>query len=564
MERIKGYRFKTLVAIVTKALEAIFELMMPLMMARLIDEGIKFKDTNIIKQMALGILILTIFGYIASVICQLVSAQVAHRIGYTLRKDLMEKIQTFAEEDYDQFTSSVLVNRLTIDVNNVQEMINRVMRLGFRAPILLIGSVLALSSISKKLALALLISLPVFLLVVCLFMYLSLKGHRSVSTFIDSVGEKVGESLAGVRIIRAFSKNEEDLNVFEKLNTKLRLKQRYVGAIATLSSPLTSLLMNAVLILLVYMSAVEINVGTMTQGQVIAVINYCTQLVLTLIITMNIILITSKGLVSYKRIKTVLVKKVMDTSGSLCLDDENLSLKFDAVSYNYLGEKRKVIHNVSFELNPGKVLAIVGLTGSGKSTLVRLIPRLNDATEGIISINKHSIKDLDINWLRSKIGYISQSAQFVKGSIQDNILMGTGGDARQALIDAQGIDLLEKGMDSIIEESGKNLSGGQRQRINIARALVKKPKILIFDDSFSALDALTDKKLRASLSENYQDTSQIIISQRTQTVAHADEILVLDKGQVVDRGTHEELLINSNLYRTIHEIQNRGGNSDES
>lgn len=563
MKRIKGYRIKTLIAIITKALEAVFELMMPLMMATLIDKGIKFNDVTVIYEMALAIFVLTILGYAASVVCQLVSAQVAHRIGYSLRKEVMDKIQTFAEEDYDQFSSSVLVNRLTIDVNNVQEMINRVMRLGFRAPILLIGSVLALASISENLALTLLISLPIFLLIVCAFMYFSLKGHRSVSIFLDSVSEKVGESLSGIRIIRAFSRNSEDVNAFQDMNSILKSKQRFVGAVATLSSPFTSFVMNAVLVLLVYMSAIEINVGTMTQGQVIAVINYCTQLVLTLIITMNIIMITSKGLVSYKRLNTVLQIETMNISGDETLNSQNVDLRFNNVGYSYKGEKRRVIKHVNFELKPGKVLAIVGLTGSGKSTLVRLIPRLMDPSEGNITLNDIPLQNMHLEQLRSKIGYISQTAEFIKGSLEDNILMGYQGDAQAALVDAQGADLLNKGMDSIIEESGKNLSGGQRQRVNIARALVKKPSILIFDDSFSALDALTDKKLRDTLAKNYANISQIIISQRTQTVAHADEILVLDKGEVVDRGTHETLIKESKLYKTIHDIQNRGGFVDE-
>ncbi len=560
MKRIIGYRMKVLIAIVTKALEAVFELMMPLMMAKLIDVGIKTKDLTVIRDMSIYILLLTVFGYLASVICQLVSAQVAHRIGYTLRKDVMDKIQTFGEEDYDRYSSSMLVNRLTVDVNNVQEMINRVMRLGFRAPILLIGSVVAMASISGKLAMILLVSLPVFLLIVCVFMYLSLRGHKLVSTQLEALSEKVGESLAGVRIIRAFSKNKEDVQNFQDNNEALMKKQRFVGAVATLSSPFTSLVMNGVLIMLVYISAIEINNGLMTQGQVIAVINYCTQLVLTLIITMNIIMITSKGLVSYKRVNSVLLADVMKNKVNAAEVKSPISLSFDKVSYSYVGEKRKVISDISFDLKPGKVLALVGLTGSGKSTLVRLIPRLMDPTEGSVLINGMNVKDVSLESLRSQIGFISQSAQFVRGTIEENVLMGKSiGDAKQALIHAQGQDVLDKGLLSIVEEGGKNLSGGQRQRINIARALVKNPSILIFDDSFSALDSLTDRNLRDSLKEHYKDCAQIIISQRTQTVIDADEIILLQNGKIVGRGVHEQLLSQSDLYRTIHEIQNKGG-----
>lgn len=557
MKLFKGYYLKIGLAIVTKALEAVFELMMPLMMARLIDEGIRYHQNAIIYKMSLYIFGLAIMGYLSSIICQGLSAQVAYRVGYQLRKDIMTKIQSFSEREYDIHETSVLVNRATVDVSNVQEMINRVLRLGIRAPILTIGSVVAMASINQELAFTLLKMLPVFVLLITAFMYFSIKGHRSIATSLDQVSKRIGESIQGTRIIRAFSKQNDDIASFKKSNQELRKRQLKVGITNTLSSPLTSLVMNGVLILLVLTSAKAINTGAMSQGQVIAVINYATQLVLTLIITMNIIMIASKGLVSLKRINSILDTEVSIVEKGGLEIESPLNLSFENVSYSYPMENRRVLKNVSFSLEAGKVIALIGLTGSGKSTLVRLIPRLIDCTEGSIRINDIPIMSYDVRKLRNRVGFISQSAQFMSGSLEANILMGRSGDAHKALEHAQGHDLIQKGMGVRIEEGGKNLSGGQRQRINIARELVKKPDILIFDDSFSALDAITDKKLRASLKENYPNISQVIISQRTSTIRDADEILVIDKGEIVARGTHQELLQTSELYKKIDNIQRK-------
>lgn len=562
MKLLEGFKFKAFIAIMAKALEAVFELMMPLMMARLIDVGIRHNNSDVVKNMALWLFVLTLLGYMASLVCQYMASVVAHRVGYRYRKELFAKIQGFDEASYDHYDAAMLVNRLTTDVYNIQDMINRVIRLGVRAPILMIGSVVALYSINARLALTLLVTLPLFVVVLAVFMRGSLKGHRNATKSLDVLTEKVSESLAGTRIIRAFSKQKLDVSNFKLTNNRLRDDQKKVGIIATLSSPFTSLLMNGVLVYLVYLGALEINVGNMSQGQVIAVINYCTQLVLTLIVTMNIIMVVAKGLVSKSRIEAVYETQPVVNFDKGAPVPESFDLVFDAVSYNYPSEKRNVIENVSFSLNQGEVLGIVGLTGSGKSTLIRLIPRFMDATSGNILVGNQPLQSLDLQALRQCVGYISQSAQFLKGSLKDNILMGHAGDYRTALMHAQGQDILNKGDDLMIEEGGKNLSGGQRQRVNIARALAKNPKLLIFDDSFSALDYLTDKKLRASLSKNYADVSQIIISQRTSTVRHATKILVIDKGRIIATGTHDELLETCDLYRKIHTIQSQGGQDD--
>lgn len=559
MKLIKGYYFKVVMAIFTKGLEAVFELLMPLMMAKLIDKGIAFRDYEVIKQMALALLVLTILGYASSVICQKLSAEVAFRSGYRLRKELFETIQNFRESEYDMSDASGLINRVTVDVNNVQDMINRVLRLGVRAPILIIGSVVAMLSIHHSLAMRLLVSLPIFVTVIITIMYFTIKGQKSIANRLDILVKKTAESLRGIRIIQAFGKQEDDLSNFDNYNNDLRKQQLNLGVISSLSGPFTTLIMNGVLLLLVWMSASNINVGAMTQGQVIAVINYATQLVLTLIIFMNIVMIASKGLVSYKRIDNILKTPINNPWRNTTPLTHPVSLKMENVSFHYPGEKRKVIKNITLEIPARKTVAIVGLTGSGKSTLARLIAGLIEPTEGKILLNGQPYFDHIQKEIRKNVGYASQSAQFLKGSLQDNVLMGNDGNVEEALIDAQAKEMLLKGLEHEIEESGKNLSGGQKQRINIARQLVKKPRLLILDDSLSALDTLTDRNLRHVLNTKYTDVTKIIISQRTKTVQDADLIVVLDKGEIIAQGKHAELLEGCSFYKKIDSIQNMEG-----
>ncbi len=563
MDYFKGYKFKSVAAVTAKLVEAIFELILPLLMATLVDQGIKGQDMNIVYRMVIWMFVLTLFGYISSLVCQYLASHVSQRVGGRIRTAVFAKIMGFSKESYDLYPSATLANRITTDINLIQDMIARVIRLGVRAPILMIGSLVALSAISGKLSLLLLASFPLFVLVVVGFMFMSMFGHKKAASQLDRLVSKVSESLSGVRIIRAFSKQDDSKKTFDQENELLEKYQRKVGVITTLSSPVTTLIMNLVLVVLIYVGAMEIQVGTMTQGEIIAVINYCTQLVLTLIVTMNIMMIFSRGYTSSIRVRDIMqTEVVVSDTGSETIKD-TMTLQFDDVSYHYPEEKRNVIQAINFELKPGEVMGIVGLTGSGKSTLLKLIPRFADATQGTVRINNQPIQDYQLKNLRDNIGFVSQSAQFIKGTLEYNILLGGAGDASQALIDAQGADILNKGLDSIIEMEGKNLSGGQRQRVSIARALAKKPKILVFDDSFSALDFLTDRNLRDSLAKNYTSMSQIIVSQRTTSVMDANKILVLDDGKIVASGTHDELMQTSELYATIHRIQTEGGQTNE-
>ncbi|QIK85381.1 ABC transporter ATP-binding protein [Erysipelothrix sp. HDW6B] len=563
MDYFKGYKFKSVAAVTAKLVEAIFELILPLLMATLVDQGIKGQDMNVVYRMVIWMFVLTLFGYISSLVCQYLASHVSQRVGGRIRTAVFAKIMGFSKESYDLYPSATLANRITTDINLIQDMIARVIRLGVRAPILMIGSLVALSAISGKLSLLLLASFPLFVLVVVGFMFMSMFGHKKAASQLDRLVSKVSESLSGVRIIRAFSKQDDSKKTFDQENELLEKYQRKVGVITTLSSPVTTLIMNLVLVVLIYVGAMEIQVGTMTQGEIIAVINYCTQLVLTLIVTMNIMMIFSRGYTSSIRVRDIMQTEVVVSDTGTETIKDSMILQFDDVYYHYPEEKRNVIQAISFELKPGEVMGIVGLTGSGKSTLLKLIPRFADATQGTVRINNQPIQDYQLKNLRDNIGFVSQSAQFIKGSLEYNILLGGSGDASQALIDAQGADILNKGLDSVIEMEGKNLSGGQRQRVSIARALAKKPKILVFDDSFSALDFLTDRNLRDSLAKNYASMSQIIVSQRTTSVMGAHKILVLDDGKIVASGTHDELMQASELYATIHRIQTEGGQTNE-
>lgn len=558
MKYLKGYRLKASIAIIAKFIEAVFEIIIPLLMARLIDFGVNNNDMSIVYSSFFWILLLTVAGYLFALVCQFNASIVSQAVGGRVRYDLYKHQLDLATDQIEDFSSSTLTTRLTTDTVFYQDMIARVIRLGVRAPFLLVGTIGALMYINKKLATILLVSIPFFVIVISGFMYITMKEHKNATSKLDRLALRVIEILSGSRIIRAFNKQEETDSKFQEDNNNLFIAQKRVSLFSTIANPFTTLLMNILMIVLIYASGKEISIGNMTQGQTLAVINYCNQLLVTLIVGMNLIMIISRGLTSYGRINDVLntnssIKKLGEKKLKSDLD-----LEFRNVSFNYPNEKRQVLKNINFKLVSGETLGIIGLTGSGKSTLLKLIPRFNENVSGDILINGSSISDYDLEDLRNNIAYVSQSAQFISGSIDDNISMKNNYDSKSALIDSQGKDILAKGLDDKIEESAKNLSGGQRQRVNIARALAKKPKLLLLDDSFSALDGLTIKKLQKTLSTKYSDVSQIIVSQRTNSVKHADNILVIDQGEIKAVGTHEDLLKSNDIYQRIYNLEKEG------
>lgn len=552
----KGYKFKSLVAVFFKFLEAVFELILPLLMVVLIDDGIILGNQSVVYRMVGWMLVLTLLGYIASITCQYLASVISQRIGGRIRLALFDKISSFSMAEYGLFSESTLANRMSVDVNAIQDMIARTIRLAVRAPMILIGSLFALYQLSPQLAKVLFYFVPLFVIVIVLFMYLSMNYHKRAQKSLDTLSLKSKSLLDGAQIVRAFSREDYEEEIFKAMNDTLAHNQRKVGVVASLSNPFTTLLMNGVLVLLVYLGAVEINAGSMSQGQMVALINYCTQLVLTLIVFMNLVMIFSRGAVSSVRIKEILaINSTLDDKGTKVLEEGPLSVSFDNVSFSYPGEKRRVLNHLNVDIEAGMKVGFIGLTGSGKSTILRLLMRFYDVSDGMISINNQSIDSISLESLRSRIAYVAQSPQFLEGSLESNVLMDHSGDADLLLGLAQGSDIVSKGLDAPVYSRGRNFSGGQRQRISIARALAKPFGLIVFDDSFSALDMLTGYRLRQAMRESYADVTQIVISQRTQAVVEMDRIYVVDKGEIVDVGTHETLLESSSLYREVHELQ---------
>lgn len=555
----KGYKFKTIIAIVFKFIEAVFELFLPLLMVKLIDVGIAGNDLKYIYKISGYMFLFTILGYMSSIVCQYLASQISQQVGGRIRLSLFEKINTLSLGDTNLFSSSMLTTRVTTDVNQIQEMIAKTIRLAVRAPMIMLGSLYALYQLSPMLGKQLMIALPLFLLVVGLFMRFSMVYHLDAQTTLDQVGHKVKEYLSGVRIVRAFSQTDREIENYKNLNNLLEQKQLKVGFVSTLSSPLTSFMMNLVLVVLVYSGALQINEGMMTQGQMVAVINYCTQLVMTLIVFMNLVMIFARGYTSKKRVNEILhLEPTMDVSGEAILSEGPIKIEFQNVSFAYPHTNRKILKNINLKINPNETLGIIGLTGSGKSSLVKLLPRLYDVSDGTLKINDKNITSYSVESLRNRIGYVSQSASFLSVTMEDNIRMGQESDIEKALEHAEGKELVDKGLDLKVQEGGTNLSGGQRQRLSIARALAKKPSLLIFDDSFSALDYLTDKRLRKNLERYYAQSTKIIISQRTSSVMNADSIIVIDKGAIIAQGSHEMLLESCDLYQRIYALQEEG------
>lgn len=561
MKIFNGYKFRSIISIVAKFLEAVFELMIPLFMGRLIDVGISNQDISVIYTSVFWMVVLTFVGYGFALICQYNASVVSQAVGGRLRSSLFKHQVALSVSDVDNFSATTLTNRVMMDTVFVQDMVARVIRLGVRAPLLIIGTLGALMLINKDLAIILLIAVPIFSLVISFFMYMSMRAHTKVNTNIDKISGTISDILSGSRIIRAFSMQNKTDAVFKQENSELMDSQHKVGIYSTLASPFTSLLMNLLLILLVYVSGVNISIGTMTQGQTLAVINYCSQLLLTLIVTMNFIMLLARGITSWKRINQVLAVAPEDSKNH-DFNDEDFNLELRNLTFAYPNEKRLVLDNINFSLKSGQVLGVIGLTGSGKSSLLKILPRLLIESSGEVILNGNNINDYSKESIRDVIAYIPQKAQFIRGTLADNVSMKTKIDSKAALLDAQGEDILSKGLDFLIEESAKNLSGGQKQRVNIARALAKNPKLLLIDDSFSALDALTSKNLQKVLKDKYADLAQIIASQRTASIAHADQIIVLDNGKINAIGNHESLLATNEIYQSIYRLETMGGQNN--
>lgn len=549
----KGFKLKSLLAIFLKFTEACFELILPLLMVSLIDQGILMNNQYHVYKMALIMVLLTVFGYLASITCQYYASVIAQRVGGRIRVDYMNTLLHLPKWVKDQFEDSSLVIRGTSDIDRIIDMIARTIRLAVRAPMIIFGSVAAMMVLNKNLGLILLAMIPIFVLVIGTFMMLSLRVYKESQSSWDRFSYKITEYLQGIRIIFAFNKAEDEARVMNEYNAELATKMDKMAFVNSLSSPLVSFMMNVLLVGLVYLGARYVDAGIMQQSQILALINYCTQIVLTLIVFMNLVMIFSKGIGSWGRVKEVIDLKVSESDLEEVIETP-MTLEVKDFDFSYNNEERLVLKDINFKLGPGQRLGVIGLTGSGKSTLLKCIAGIYAGNQGSVMINNKDMNVYKPQNVRKMIAYVAQKPQFISGTIKETISLDESVDASHYLKLAQGEDILVKGLDAPVSKGGQNFSGGQRQRLSIARQLAKQPSLILFDDSFSALDSITKNNLKNTLSHEFNSMSQIIASQRTQVLQDLDRILVLDQGRIVASGTHEELLESSDLYIKIHQL----------
>ncbi|MDT2381136.1 ABC transporter ATP-binding protein [Enterococcus avium] len=563
----KDYRKQIILGPFFKFLEAVFELILPLFMARLVDEGIARHDQGKVIEMTVAMLGLSIVGLLCALICQYYASIASQGFGTVLRNRLMEKINSFSHKELNRFGTDTLITRMTSDINQMQGALAMLIRLVVRAPFLSIGSVIMAFYIDWQMGLIFLILLPLFCFILFLIIHYSVPLYRKIQQKLDQLNQLVTQNLSGVRVIRAFARtNTETAHFNEETEEISRLNQR-VANISALLSPSTTLIMNAGVVALLYFGGFKVNVGHLEQGQVLALINYMNQMLLALIVVSNLVVLFTRAAASANRINEVFATDTtLEDDGAVQNANEQAPLiDFEHVDFRYTEKSGLALQDVSFTLQENKILGITGATGSGKSTLISLIPRFYDASKGAVSFARSNVKDWSLDHLRSEIAIVPQTAVLFSGTIRENLQWGkqdaTDEDCWEALAIAQAsefVETLPKGLDTMILENGKNFSGGQRQRLTIARALIRKPKLLILDDSLSALDYQTDLDLRQALKREL-DCGVVIISQRLRSIQDAETILLMDNGKIAAQGSHEELLQESELYQELVNSQAEGG-----
>lgn len=573
MHFLKQYKKECVLAPLFKMLEALLELFVPLVVARIIDQGIYAQDKTYIITRCLILFVLAAAGLAFSVTAQYFAAKSAVGAATAMRGKLFRHIQTFGYEEMDAAGSATLITRMTSDINQVQSGINMALRLFLRSPFVVLGAMVMAFSIDIEAALIFAVTVPLLAVVVFTVMAVTKPIYKKVQGSLDRILNITRENLSGVRVIRAFHQEQNEIDSFCAVNDELTGLQKFAGKISGLSNPLTFVIINVAIILLVYVGALRVDMGELSQGEVVALYNYMSQILVELVKFANLIVTITKALASMNRIGDVLHitpnMKEGQGSGLRIIQgegseqgDEPPIIEFQDVSFGYHANGELAIQHISFRVKRGETVGIIGGTGAGKSTLINLIPRFYDVTKGTIRIRGRNIKEYTFQELRSQISVVPQKAQLFAGTIRSNLMLGcpdaTEEDLEEALEISQAAEFVntkEKGLDFVVEQGGKNLSGGQKQRLTLARALVRKSEILIMDDSASALDYATDAKLRKAIREMKGKPTVFIVSQRASSILNADQIIVLDDGEMAGIGTHEELLTSCKVYQEIYETQ---------
>lgn len=560
---LKKYKFEAIFGPIFKLTEAIFELIVPIVSAKIIDVGVNGNGgVPYIIKMGIVMVLLGFFGLGFSLCCQYLASKASQGVGTDLRNDLFKKIQSFSHKEIDFFGPSTLTTRMVSDINQIQTGVAMLIRLAIRVPCLIVGATIMAMSIDLGLSVIFLIVGPLVSFVLYLIMIRSVPLYKVVQKKLDAVSLIARENLDGIRVIRAFSRQENENTRFENASDDLTKTALKVGRISALLNPATFLIMNSAVIAVIFFGGMKVNSGTLTQGEIIAFINYISQILLALVALANLVIILTKAAACASRVADVLEveSSIKDGGRDLPEDSENVPVvEFKNVSFAYnenTGEK--VLDDISFTLSKGETLGVIGGTGSGKTTLISLIPRFYDATEGEVLINGENVKNLNLKPLRAFISVVQQGASIIRGTVKENIVMGrkdiSDEDVEKAAQTAQAhefISKLSEGYETVIERSGSNLSGGQKQRLAIARAVAGNPSVLILDDSASALDFATDAALRRAINKTSENRAVIIVSQRVNSVRYADKIAVLDDGKLAGLDSHEKLLDTCEVYREI-------------
>ena len=571
---LKDYKKESVLGPLFKLLEATFELIVPLVMAAIIDTGVATGDKSYIMKMCMVLVLLAVIGLTCSITAQYFAAKAAVGFATKLRHALFAHIESLSFTEMDTVGTATLITRMTSDVNQVQNGVNLVLRLFLRSPFIVFGAMVRAFTIFLKAALVFVVTIPLLSIIVFGIMLISIPLYKKVQSALDKVLGITRENLTGSRVIRAFNKEDDEKVHFNENNDLLRRAQIYVGKISALMNPLTYVIINGAIVVLVWTGAVRVDNGYITQGEVVALINYMSQILVELVKLANLIININKSIACGNRIQSIFEMQPSITDGSGQKVDKvqtdtadrseeaEYAVEFSHVGLSYAGAGDEALTDIDFMVIKGETIGIIGGTGSGKSSVVNLIPRFYDVTSGFIKVDGKDVKDYPLEELRGKIGTVLQKAVLFHGTIRENLKWGnpdaTEEDLNRAITVAQAkefIDNKEGRLDFEIEQGGKNLSGGQRQRLTIARAVVKKPEILILDDSASALDFATDAALRKAIREMEGETTVFIVSQRAASIQHADRIVVLDDGKIVGLGTSEELLESCEVYQEIYNSQ---------